>query len=121
MPAHAREPRRSLGLVADQITRNEAFRLIGSQRARPGEPLEASPEVADERALGDRDRVLSQVDVRRALGSLSPTERQLIALRYDHDFSHPQIAAHLEIPEATVRVGLHRAQKRLKPLLEEGF
>jgi RNA polymerase sigma-70 factor, ECF subfamily len=101
-----------------QITRNEAFRLIGSQRARPGDPLEGSPEIADERALMDRDRVLSRVDVRRALRSLSPADRQMIALRYDHDYSHPQIAAQLDIPEATVRVRLHRAQKRLQPLLE---
>lgn len=103
-----------------QITRNEAFRLIGAQRTRTGEALEDSSEMADDRALGDRDRVLSQVDVRRALGSLSPTERELIALRYHRDYSHLQIAAHLDIPEATVRVRLHRAHKRLKALLEEG-
>jgi RNA polymerase sigma-70 factor, ECF subfamily len=103
-----------------QITRNEAFRLIGSQRARPSEPLDAGPEVEDERAQGDRDRVLSRIDVRRALPALSAAERQLIALRYQHGFSHPEIAAKLAIPEATVRVRLHRAHKRLRPLLEGG-
>ena len=103
-----------------QITRHEAFRLIGSQRARPSEPLDSSPEVEDERAGGERDRILSRVDVRRALRSLSVPERQLIALRYQEGYSHPQIAARLEIPVATVRVRLHRLQKRLRPLLEEG-
>ncbi len=103
-----------------QITRNEAFRLIGSQRTRTADPLDSGPEFEDERAVGERERVLSRVDVGRALRSLPVPERQLIALRYQQDYSHPQIAAELEIPEATVRVRLHRAQKRLRPLLEEG-
>jgi RNA polymerase sigma-70 factor, ECF subfamily len=76
--------------------------------------------VADDRALGERERILNRIDVRQALRSLSPTERQLIALRYQQGYSHPQIAARLDIPEATVRVRLHRVQKRLRPLLEDG-
>ena len=103
-----------------QITRNEAFRLISRQRERGAvEPLNAGSEVADERALPEPDRTLIRLDVARALKELTEDERLLIRLRYEHDFSHPQIAARFDIPEATARVRLHRAQKRLRSLLKE--
>ena len=60
---------------------------------------------------------MARVDITRALCKLTPHERRLIALRYEGDRSHPEIAAELKIPEATARVHLHRALKRLKPLL----
>jgi RNA polymerase sigma-70 factor, ECF subfamily len=102
-----------------QITRNEAFRLIGRQRALSrGEPLDASHEIEDERAQVERERALTRTDVDRALGKLNPQDRLLISLRYEHDCSHPDIATKLQIPEATARVRLHRAHQRLKPLLE---
>ena len=39
--------------------------------------------------------------------------------KYEQGLSHPQIAARLDIPEATARVRLHRAQKGLRFLLDE--
>lgn len=101
-----------------QITRNEAFRWMA--RRQPSldlEPLDSTDQLEDQRAGGDRDRMLARIDVDRALEELTPHERLLIRLRYVSDWSHPEIAASLQIPEATARVHLHRAQKRLKPLL----
>ncbi len=98
-----------------QITHNEALRLIGRRRAEPVEPDDA---LEDQRSLREFDRTLERIDIDRALRELTPHERRLIALRYDQDNSHPEIAATLGIPEATARVHLHRAHKRLKPLLE---
>jgi RNA polymerase sigma-70 factor (ECF subfamily) len=101
-----------------QITRNEAMRLIG--RARPmaaAESLDEGDFGEDADAQQERLRVLLRVDLHRALESLPPHERQLIALRYLHDFSHSEIAEMLEIPEATARVRLHRVHKRLGTLL----
>ena len=101
-----------------QITRNEALRLIGRQRSLGTlEPLEPGVDLEDHGARGEGDRALERVDVDRALQELTPHERLLIALRYTHDCSHPEIAARLEIPEVTARVRLHRAHKRLKTLL----
>jgi len=98
-----------------QITRNEALRLMVRRRAlTPAEPLDASAELRDERALGEGERALTRIDLRRALGALTVHERVLISLRYDRDWSHPEIAAELGIPEATARVRLHRAHKHLK-------
>jgi RNA polymerase sigma-70 factor (ECF subfamily) len=102
-----------------QITRNEALRMIGRQRLSQAEPLEPYVDLWDQRALGEGDRAIDRVDLGRALDKLSTHEQLLISLRYDQDCSHPEIAAKLEIPEATARVHLHRAQKRLKALLED--
>jgi RNA polymerase sigma-70 factor (ECF subfamily) len=102
-----------------QITRNEALRLIGRRRSLgSAQPLEES-EIEDESAPGERERALARIDIARALRELTPQERLLIALRYEHDWSHPEIADSLRIPEATARVRLHRAQKRLRSLLAE--
>ena len=102
-----------------QITRNEAFRLISRQQQRAAlEPLDAGSDFADENARLEPDRTVIRLDVARALGRLSESERLLIVLRYEQGWSHPQIAARLGIPEATARVRLHRAQKRLRSLLD---
>lgn len=102
-----------------QITRNEALRLIGRERRSSSESLDPFGDVEDGRTADADDRMLERVDLVRALGQLTANERLLIGLRYAHDWSHPEIAARLEIPEATARVRLHRAQKRLKALIED--
>ena len=101
-----------------QITRHEAFRLIGRRR-----PSASIDELADGDGVPDHQHQAEalqtqlRVDVLRALHALTPHERTLIALRYAHDCSHSEIAQTLDIPEATARVRLHRAHKRLRPLL----
>jgi RNA polymerase sigma-70 factor, ECF subfamily len=100
-----------------QITRNEAFRLIG--RRRPVEHFDPDAQAVDTHSLSEGDRTLERVDLQRALSRLQEAERLLIALRYEHDWSHLEIAARLQIPEATARVRLHRAQKRLQNLFAE--
>jgi RNA polymerase sigma-70 factor (ECF subfamily) len=102
-----------------RITRNEAFRVMSQQRARPEmAPLEDEQLLDDRRARAEFDRMLLKLDVDRALNELSPYERFLIRLRYAQDCSHPEIASRLQIPEATARVKLHRAQKRLRSALD---
>jgi RNA polymerase sigma-70 factor (ECF subfamily) len=102
-----------------QITRNEALRLIRRQRASaPCDPLESDDGLEDDRPRGGPERVALRIDVNRALHKLSAPERLLILLRYEYGCSHPQIAATLDIPEATARVRLHRAHKRLQSLLD---
>ncbi len=105
-----------------QITRNEALRAIGRRRTPSyGECVESVERLADSMAPGEGEgeRTLTRLDVGRALSELSVEERRLLELRYTLDYSHPQIAAELEIPDATARVRLHRAHKRLAVLLAE--
>jgi RNA polymerase sigma-70 factor (ECF subfamily) len=100
-----------------QIARHEALRLVARRPNRANEETIEQLEVEDPVASGDGHRILSRIDVHRALEALTPHERLLIMLRYERDWSHAEIAAQLDIPEATARVRLHRAHKRLGQLL----
>ena len=92
--------------------------MIGSRRgAAHAEPLDEGAEIRDERAAAEGDQALARIDLNRALDTLTAQERQLIALRYGSDWSHPEISKRLGIPEVTARVRLHRAHKHLRPLL----
>jgi len=99
-----------------QITRNEAFRRMG--RIPCEATLDATAELSDSWASEAIDRIASRVDVGRALDQLSSDERMLVALRYSHDYSQPEIARRLEIPEGTAKIRLHRVRKRLETLME---
>jgi len=58
-------------------------------------------------------------DLVRALATLSPNQRAAIALHEYADLSTRDVARILGCSQATVRVHLARARKRLRPLLEE--
>jgi RNA polymerase sigma factor (sigma-70 family) len=58
-------------------------------------------------------------DLVRALASLSPNQRAAVALREYADLSTRDVARILGCSQATVRVHLAQARKRLRPLLEE--
>jgi RNA polymerase sigma-70 factor (ECF subfamily) len=98
-----------------QITRNEAFRRLGRPALASDHAL---AELPDRRASDEPDRVIDRVDVGRALACLAPDERVLIALRYSRDWSQPEIARALDIPEGTAKVRLHRVRKRLGTMIE---
>jgi RNA polymerase sigma-70 factor, ECF subfamily len=101
-----------------QIVRNEALRLRerGSGRAQPvpyeEEAFDGAVEPVD-------DGVLRRLSVGDALGELSPQERRLVELRYVNDLRQGEIASILGIPEATVRVRLHRIRMRLGKMIGE--
>lgn len=97
-----------------QIARNEALRSLG--RRRPAVPLERIAEPA----RGDPavESLAERMDVAGAIGRLPPLDRTLVALRYAHDLTQPEIADRLGIPEGTVKVRLHRARRALRDVLE---
>lgn len=99
------------------IVRREAIR----HRARNGwlASLDEHGDVTD-RAASKRLELLDlQVDVRRAVRSLTPQDRKLLALRYVDDLTQPAVAIALGIPEGTAKVRLHRARGRLQKVLSQ--
>jgi RNA polymerase sigma-70 factor (ECF subfamily) len=97
-----------------QIARNECLRLIERRGLR--RTVELTPEAHEAEPVGRQavEAVADRLDVRDALGRLSADERRLVALRYLMELGQPDIARRLGIPEATVRVRLHRIRKRLR-------
>lgn len=55
----------------------------------------------------------------KAVDTLKPEQRTVIALRYDAGLSYEQIAQTLNIPVNTVRTHLHRAKAALRAAWEE--
>ena len=62
---------------------------------------------------------VARLDLRRAVLTLDPRDRELIALRYGADLTARQIAELLGGRTNTVEVALHRALDRLRTMLAE--
>ncbi len=97
-----------------QITRHEAFRRL---ERRPSRVEQELGELGDGFAGEEADRVIDRIDVHRAVARLDIDEQLLIALRYSRDYTQPEIARRLNIPEGTAKVRLHRVRKQLETML----
>lgn len=82
-------------------------------RRRLREDVQASP---DPGALALEQ--IERREMRRALLTLKPRERAVLALRYGDDLSFAQIGAVIGRPEDTVKTWLHRALAKLRLRLE---
>jgi RNA polymerase sigma factor (sigma-70 family) len=72
--------------------------------------------AGDRRDLGAElagERALLAADVGRALARLPERDRVLVRLRYGDDLAQTTIASRLGMPDATIRVRLHRLRKQL--------
>ncbi|MDQ4049842.1 MAG: sigma-70 family RNA polymerase sigma factor [Actinomycetota bacterium] len=100
-----------------QITRNEAFRLMGRRRDEPDAETAAYAEepMVD---LGAED-LAARVDVRRAISRLDTEDRVLLHLRYGEDLKQNSIADLLDTPEGTIKVRLYRVRERLRVDLKD--
>jgi RNA polymerase sigma-70 factor, ECF subfamily len=99
------------------IVRREAIRH--RNRVANTSSLEEFFDLDDRTAANRLDLLPLQVDVRRAVRSLTPQDRKLLALRYVDDLTQPAVASALGIPEGTAKVRLHRARGRLQQVLAE--
>ena len=72
------------------------------------------PQVAESEAVWDSP---PDLDVARAVGSLSVKLRSVVVARYYRDWSVPQIAERLDSPPGTVKSRLHRALERVETSL----
>jgi RNA polymerase sigma-70 factor (ECF subfamily) len=98
-----------------EITRNEARRVARR------EALRLSLELPDAAPSEDADLAQTpvRVTVEQALRRLADRDQRLLRLRYSDDLSQGELARRLGVPEATVKVRLHRARRRLRRLLAD--
>ena len=78
---------------------------------------EAIERFASRDLIGSSEVVDFLLDLRSAVASLEPRDRELVALRYGADLSARQIAEVLELKTNAVEVALHRALRRLREKL----
>lgn len=60
-----------------------------------------------------------QIELREALGKLSPEEREIVVLYDWQGYSYQEIATLLEIPLGTVKSRLHNARMHLRTILSD--
>jgi RNA polymerase sigma-70 factor, ECF subfamily len=102
-----------------QITRNEAFRMMGRRRDEPDLEPEPGASASDSTCELGTDELATKVDVRRAVSRLNREDRVLLHLRYGEDLKQDSIADRLDTPEGTVKVRLYRARERLREHLTD--
>jgi len=97
-----------------EITRNEARRVLG-RRARLGSLELAHAAPGEDDALAG---AAVRLTVEQALSTLAERDRRVLHLRYAEDLTQVEVARRMGLPEATVKVRLHRARGRLRRALE---
>ena len=122
------DPRQPFAAWVLRIARNHCIDLL--RRRRPTLALEPRtedepgtiPELSDHFAIGGEQAVQeieAQRDLERAVASLPPRYREVIALFHVQHKSYADIALAMGVPMGTVMTWLHRARKELKAQLAE--
>ncbi len=97
------------------IVRNYSINLYNKRKRHPLIPL-------DENTYADDNDLLAATEeadaVTRAIFMLPDLSRDILTLKYVHEFTNREIAAMLGITEVTVRKRLERAKKLLKKILK---
>ena len=109
----------SPGAYARQIVVNLVRSAHRSRMRRGLKPVPAWAGDEGRAAEAPSDRIADRVSIIEALKELSPVRRAVVLLRYYDDMSEHQIAEVLDRPLGTVKSDLHRALRRLRPLLED--
>lgn len=90
---------------------NDAFR-----KKRPA--MELNTEVADKKQPFEQN-VADAALIKEALNKLPADQKEVVILRYYHDFSTKDVARVQRVPAATVKTRLHRGIRKLKKILGE--
>ena len=92
-----------------------ARRCISELVATQAIPSATVAETSDGTAF--EDGALRRIEVARAVATLPPRDRELVALRYGADFTARQIGELVGMRTNAVEVALHRALAQIRPLL----
>jgi RNA polymerase sigma-70 factor (ECF subfamily) len=94
---------------------NASLDLLRARQVSPTVPLRDDTPRTDDSPAEMRDCL------RQAFARLSPRSAEIFALRYFEDFTNPQIARALNLPQVLVAVTLHRARRQLQKEITSYF
>lgn len=97
-----------LSIVANQARSVRRGRWFGVVKLADPERIGPGPE----------DAIAQHADIRRAMAKLDPDDRLALYLRYYMDLPLPEVATVLGISESAAKARVHRAGKRMKPVLD---
>lgn len=110
----------SLRTWLHRVARNLAIDALRRRKHREVDALEAAAEELDP-GPGPEERLLGRLrgeEVRRALAELPARDREVIALRFEADLSHAEIAAIVGGSEGAIKQRVWRALQRLEGRLQ---
>lgn len=87
------------------------------KHARIKDPLDAVDDKPDVPAIIERSSMDEEIDLDRALATLSKSERLCIVLSYHQGMSHGSIAQFTGMPLGTVKSHINRGLQQLRKLL----
>jgi RNA polymerase sigma-70 factor (ECF subfamily) len=109
-----------------KVATNAGLNQIRQSEIREFESLDAvldenpAAEPASRENLEEElDRRFSQAMLVDALRSVSPHNRHVFVLRYQHDLPYAEIAEIVGEPETTIKSTLHRVRERLRKILSQ--
>jgi RNA polymerase sigma-70 factor (ECF subfamily) len=105
----------SLEALRKENAQKRLFERMDQDRESLPDSLIIRERVSGEQLVFNREM---QVEVRDALRRLPEEQRAILTLRYLEEFSTPEIAEILELPEGTVRSRLHYARVELAEILK---
>lgn len=116
-----------LGSWLLRVTRNACYDLLRRRRSEAAAGIGASLDEEDAREVASSEPSpearARDTDFRRrlmaALGELGEPYKSVVILREVQGLPHREIGEALGIPEATVRVHLHRGRRKLRERLRE--
>jgi RNA polymerase sigma-70 factor (ECF subfamily) len=94
-------------------------RRRSERRQRATVPVEAGDAVTEFDALDSMLAEEAESQVRKAVSSLSPTQREVFSLRVEQGMSYKEIAGIVGTTEGAARVHYHNAMRAVKEFLNE--
>lgn len=98
-----------------QVIRHLARNRRRYEKVRQSEPLEVADKERRERS--HEEPVLAKIALDRAMTLLTPSEREVVALRMKEGRTSPEIAEHRRCSEGTVRTLWKRSRRKLRASL----
>src|SRR6059036_1568381 len=117
--ADCRQPNKFAGWLF-LILRNRCF-AERRRRTREGRPLEVRDEAfaASERPDGTMEQAERMHALERALGDLTPEQREVFVLKHVEGLPYEEMAQLTGATVASLKMRMHRAYDRLRKLLRE--
>lgn len=91
------------------------------QPARESESLDGALLISSSNPEGEAAERIQRAQVRSALRSLTPEQRQVVTLRFIEGWENEEVALALQKPVGAVKALQHRAIKALKQILLKGY
>jgi RNA polymerase sigma-70 factor (ECF subfamily) len=118
---HLYEPTGAFAGWLATIMRNLFIDRVRRRKIKPEEPVDVLPQALEPRSKDDPIDRLTLRDLKVAIASLPPAQRQVLLLIGVRGHSYEAVAAQLAVPLGTVRSRLFRARETLMRKMDPGY